>query len=198
METRFAAVMNRRRVLGSTLGATAVVAMPFALQGKVILQRGIVGGGLAQFELSEAQFSFFASRFEFEEENREVIVGSVLWVDVPSGFSFVSTSITSYGTPEDTTLAGEVRRILGMMQVNEGETYPFSLEVADAEGPGSGQDYVILTVGDGAILGGDATPAAGYGFSYAAAGPVTVGDIQEVNSDINSAMGTEIAATPTA
>jgi hypothetical protein len=198
MRTSNMSTVSRRVALGATLAAAAVAALPLESRAKVIFQRGMIGGGLATFQLSEAQFSVFASRFIFQEERREVVVGNVLWVDAPSGFTFASTEIADYLVLDDPEIEGEARRILGTVSVNAGETYPFSLDVVDNGVPGSGADSVVLTVGDGAIMPNGAPAASGLGFSYGAAGPITVGDVQDVDFDIDSEQGTEVVATPTA
>jgi hypothetical protein len=198
MRTPTVPSINRRVAIGATLAAATAVALPLQTRAKVIFQRGMIGGGLAKFQLSEAQFSVFASRFIFQEEQREVVVGSVLWVDAPSSFTFASTEIADYLVLDDPAITGEARRILGTMSVNGGATYPFSLDVVDAGDPGSGADSVVLTVGDGAIVPEGAPAAEGLGFSYGAAGPITVGDVQDVDFDIDSDEGTESLATPTA
>ena len=175
--------VDRRMAIGGALAGAVGLALPMRQRG--ILQRGIVGGGLVQVEEGEAQFSFFASRLIFEEENQEVIVGSVLWVDTPLGFTMRSTAITAYIVPEEQPDQGETRQIVGLMSVNGEGEYPFELVVTDVDLPGTGLDTVNLMVGDGARTAENATPVVGLGFSYAVAGPVVVGDIQELDIDID-------------
>jgi hypothetical protein len=190
-------MISRRLAVGTTLAAAAGLAWQGEARARAITQRGIAGGGLAQFELSEAQFSLFASRLTLTEENEEVIVGSVIWLDPPSGFTFASTRITGYRDLEIPDAEGEARRIEGMMSVNDGDEYPFVLDVFAVGLPGSGLDSVVLTVGDGADTDAATPPAAGFGFSYAAAGPIVTGDVQILELDVET--GPVVApATPTA
>jgi hypothetical protein len=176
------AVDRRAAIAGALTGATALSLPRGVSAGRVVVQRGMVGGGLVEFEKGEAHFSFFASRL-IEEDNQEVIVGSVIWVDATVGLTMTSTAVTAYIVPEAQPDQGVTRRIVGTMSVNEDE-YPFQLVVTDVDLPGTGLDTVDLTVGDAVNAGELATPAAGSGFSYVAAGPVVSGDIQEVDIDI--------------
>ncbi|MBW3634681.1 MAG: hypothetical protein KY456_16810 [Chloroflexi bacterium] len=179
------AVDRRAAVAGALAGATAL-ALPLPVSGgRVVVQRGMIGGGLVESGESEAHFSLFASRLSVEGENQEVVVGSVLWVDVSTGLTMSSTSITGYSVPEVQPDQGESREIVGIMSVNGEGEYPFELEVIDADLPGSGLDSVSLTVGDRARAGASATPASGFGFNYSAEGTVVSGDIQEVHLDID-------------
>ena len=177
-------VDRRAAVAGALAGVTALALPHHVSGGRVVVQRGMVGGGLVEFGESAAHFSFFASRLSFEGENQEVVAGSVLWVDESTGLTMSSTSITGYIVPEIQPDQGVSRQILGVMSVNGEGEYPFELEVIDVDMPGSGLDSVVLTVGDGARAGGSATPASGLGFTYEAAGSVVSGDIQEVHLDI--------------
>jgi hypothetical protein len=189
--------VNRRLVVGAGVAAAAGLAWPLQTQAIGIIQRGIGGGGLAQFELSDAQFSFFASRLIFDETTT-LIVGGVSWVDATSGFTFATTELTAYEVLEVPPEQGEARRLIGTMSVNGAEEYPFSLDVFDVGLPGSGTDSVVLTVGDGALLGLGEEAASGHGFSYGAAGPVVVGDIQDIVFEVDTEQAVELAATPTA
>jgi hypothetical protein len=125
----------------------------------------------------------------FTPENVEVVVGSVLWVDATAGMTMTSATITDYFPPETQPEQGISRQIIGTMRVNGEEEFPFDLLVVDLDMPGSGQDSVILTVGDDARTGVNATPASGYGFTYRATGPVVSGDIQELHLDIDPQEG---------
>jgi hypothetical protein len=158
----------------------------------------MTGGGLANFELSDASFSLAVTRLTFEDENRELVVGSVLWVDPTAGLTLASTHIDSYQDLELPTTQGEGRRIRGLMSVNGGDEYLFQLDVTDAGPPGSAQDTVNLRVGASAGSEDIATPDAASGFTYAAAGQVTVGDIQDIDFDIDTDTAYPIPATPSA
>lgn len=179
--------MNRRMAIGGAMAGAVGLAMPNRQKG--VIQRGIVGGGLVPFEESEANFSFFASRLIFAEEDREVIVGSVVWVDAPIGLTMTSTAITAYIVPEEQPDQGVIRQIVGTMSVNGEGEYPFELVVTDLDMPGTGLDTVNLTVGDAVQTDDIATPGADSGFSYISAGPVVSGDIQELNFELDEVIG---------
>jgi hypothetical protein len=182
--------MDRRMAIGGALIGAVGLALPDRQgSGRVVIQRGIVGGGRAEFGEGGANFSIFASRLNFEWETQEVIVGSVLWVDVSTGSVLHSTSVTDYIVPQDQPAQGVSRQIVGIMNVDGEGDYPFELDVIDAQVFASGQDSVSLKVGDAVRRSGDTTPAAGAGFSYIAAGPVAAGDIQELDIDINTETG---------
>lgn len=190
------ALVNRRFAIGSMAAAAAGLAWQRQVLARAITQRGMIGGGLAKFHLSEAQFSLVASRFSFDDGSPDVVVGDIVWVDAASGFTFTSTEITEYLNLESPSANAEVRRILGSMQVNDGAVYPFSMTVTDGGLPGSGLDSVSLTVGDGATLPNQTATATGTGFSYAGEGPITVGDVHDVDFDINPGAGSGATATP--
>ena len=157
----------------------------------------MIGGGLAQFELSQANFSLVASRFTFPDENKQVVVGEILGVDTSSSFTFASTTITNYDViegPEE----GEHRRIRGTMSLNGGQEYPFRLDVIDDGAPGSGLDTISLIVGDGAEDAAAGTAVSSYGFSYAGSGPIVSGDVHDVDFDIDPNSPDATPATPVA
>ncbi len=189
--------IDRRIILGA-LGAAAVgLALPREASARAIKIRGMTGGGLANFESSDANFSLAVTRMTFEDEQRELIVGSVIWVDATAGVTLASTRIDSYADLQLSSNQGEGRRIRGQMSVNSAEEYPFQLDVVDAGLPGSGTDTVNLMVGANAGSEDAATPDASEGFVYAAAGAVTVGDIQDVDFSLDTDSGYPIPATPT-
>jgi hypothetical protein len=180
-------VINRRMAIGGALVGAAGLALPHR-QGRPVIQRGMVGGGLAQFEQGEANFSVFASRLIFAEDE-VVVLGSVLWVDETVGLALRSTAITEYIVPEVQPEQGQSRHILGMMSVNDEGEYPFELELIDADLPGTGVDMAILTVGEGARTGQNATPVSDPGFSYTANGTVVTGDIQLIGIEVDPETG---------
>jgi hypothetical protein len=190
--------MDRRSAVAGLLAGATVLALPQrASAGRVVVQRGIVGGGFAQFELSDANFSLFASRLIFDEGNLEVVAGRVLWVDAPAGLTMTSTEVTGYRPLEIPPDQGQAREIFGKMSVNDEGEYPFYAVVVDAGSPGSGLDTVTLRVGDGAQTVESATPVAGLGFTYAAAGPIIIGDVQLIDLEIDAEAGVGQLATPT-
>ena len=140
-------VIDRRMAIGGALAGAAGLAVPNR-QSRIVTQRGMVGGGLVQFEQGEANFSVFASRLIFSEDE-VVVLGSVLWVDATVGLTLRSTAITDYIVPEVQPEQGQSRLILGMMSVNDEGEYPFELELIDADLPGTGVDMVDADRGGG-------------------------------------------------
>jgi hypothetical protein len=200
MATNINRTFNRRLAVGATLAMAATLAADIETLGvesvgRAIIQRGIVGGGRAKFELSEANFSVFASRLILPDGQPEIVVGSIHWADAPSAFTFVSTAISDYIVLDLPPEQGQGRRIEGRMSVNGTADYPFALEVFDVGPPGSGVDTVNLVVGDGAQIGAATPPAGGYGFSYSAAGAIVAGDVQAVDFEIAEG-ATGVSATP--
>ena len=181
-------VIDRRMAIGGALAGAAGLALPLR-QARPVTQRGIVGGGLAEFAYSEANFSFIAMRMEFPGDEPDVVVGSVIWVDDAAGVTLRSTSVTEYIVPSIQPEHGVSRNIIGTMSVNDEDEYPFELEVIDAELPGTKGDLANLKVGDGARTSENATPASGLGYSYEADGTVATGDIQELDVKIDLATG---------
>lgn len=191
------ALVNRRFAVGSMAAAAAGLAWQRQVLARAITQRGIIGGGLATFELSEAQFSVVASRFSFDDGSPDIVVGSIVWVDASSGLTFTSDTIADYQVLESPAPDTEVRRILGSMRASDDTVYPFAMTVTDGGLPGSGLDKVSLTVGDGAALPHGTATATGTGFSYAGEGPITAGDVHDVDFDLNPGEEAAASATPT-
>jgi hypothetical protein len=187
MMTSGLGVINRRMAIGGALAAAAGFALPNR-QGRPVIQRGMVGGGLAQFDQGEANFSVFASRMIFAEDE-VVVLGSVLWVDETVALTLRSTAITEYIVPEVQPEQGQSRHILGTMSVNDEGEYPFELQLIDADLPGTGVDMAILTVREGARTGQNATPVSDPGFSYTANGTVVTGDIQLIGVEVDPETG---------
>jgi hypothetical protein len=185
-------LVDRRMAIGGALVGAVGLAVP-SRQSRIVTQRGMVGGGLVQFEQGEANFSLFVSRLIFSGGDPEVVVGSIIWVDDARQLSLRSTAITEYIVPEVEPEKGVLRRIFGTMRDDTTQDeYPFELEIVDVDLPGTGKekDTVVLKVGDGARTGETATPASGIGFSYSADGTVATGDIQELDFEIDLETGT--------
>jgi hypothetical protein len=183
--------INRRLAIGGTLAAAAALAGTDTVRARAISQRGMVGGGLAQFEQGEANFSVLATRLTFPDDREEVVFGSVRWIDAASDLNLVSTQITDYGPLEVEADQGEARQIVGRMTVNGADEVPFALNVFDVGNPGEGLDSVALTVGDAVDSAIATPPADGFGFSYASAGPIVTGDVQLVELEIETIPATE-------
>jgi hypothetical protein len=176
--------VSRRFALGALATGAAGLTMPRIMQARPITQRGMVGGGLAKFDGGEAHFSIFASRVSFPDEG-DAIVGSILWVDDAAGVSLASTAVTDYEMLDVPADEGQARRIRGTMRVNEGEEYPFLLNVTDAGAPGSDLDTVALIVGASAEAEAGATPVVSEGFTYAVAGAIEIGDVHDVDFELS-------------
>lgn len=187
MTTSGLGVIDRRMAIGGALAGAAGLAVP-RLQSRIVTQRGMVGGGLVRFDQGEANFSVFASRLIFAEDE-VVVLGSVLWVDATVGLTLRSTAITDYIVPEVQPEQGQSRLILGVMSVNDEGESPFELELIDADLPGTGVDRAILTVGEDARTSEDATPTSDMGFSYVASGTVVTGDLQLIGIEVDPTAG---------
>jgi hypothetical protein len=187
MTTSRLGVIDRRMAIGGAFAGAAGLALP-RRQSRSVLQRGMVGGGLAQFDQGEANFSVFASRMIFAEDE-VVVLGSVLWVDETVALTLRSTAITEYIVPEVQPEQGQSRHILGTMSVNDEGEYPFELQLIDADLPGTSLDMAILTVGEGAPTGENATPTSDPGFRYTANGTVVTGDIQLIGIEVDPETG---------
>src|SRR5918993_954284 len=146
MATLGSEIIDRRMAIGGALVGAAGLALPHR-QTRSVNQRGMVGGGLAQFDQGEANFSVFASRMIFAEDE-VVVLGSVLWVDETVALTLRSTAITEYIVPEVQPEQGQSRHILGTMSVNDEGEYPFELQLIDAGLRGTSLDMAILTVGE--------------------------------------------------
>lgn len=187
MTTSGLEVIDRRMAIGGALAGAAGLAVP-RLQSRIVTQRGMVGGGLVRFDQGEANFSVFASRLIFAEDE-VVVLGSVLWVDATVGLTLRSTAITDYIVPEVQPEQGQSRLILGVMIVNDEGESPFELELIDVDLPGTGVDRAILTVGQDARTSEDATPTSDMGFSYVAHGTVVTGDLQLIGIEVDPTAG---------
>ena len=187
MTTSGLEVIDRRMAIGGALAGAAGLAVP-RLQSRIVTQRGMVGGGLVRFDQGEANFSVFASRLIFAEDE-VVVLGSVLWVDATVGLTLRSTEITDYIVPEVQQEQGQSRLILGVMSVNDEGESPFELELIDVDLPGTGVDRAILIVGQDARTSEDATPTSDMGFSYVASGTVVTGDLQLIGIEVDPTAG---------
>jgi hypothetical protein len=187
MTTSRLGLIDRRMAIGGALAGVAGLALP-RRQSRIVTQRGIVGGGVVQFEQGEASFSLFVSRLIFAEDE-VVVVGSVLWTDETHELTLRSTVITAYVVPEVQPEQGALRRVFGTMRDDAGGEYPFELELTDVDLPGSGADTVVLKVGNGARTSDTATPVSELGFTYMASGTLATGDIQLIGIEVDPAAG---------
>jgi hypothetical protein len=182
---------NRRTAVGASFAVAAGLAIQIPTRGRVLTQRGMIGGGVVQVGQGAAGFSLYATRFEVVDEDRQVVTGSIIWSDPTLGITLESTEVSVYEAVAEG--AGATRRIEGRMSLGGEESYPFVMVVADVGDPNSGQDTISFGVGDGVTVTGNATPVAGLGFSYAATGAIVAGDVQDVDLELDFEAGT---ATP--
>ena len=179
--------VSRRRAV--TLGGAAALAGLAIQSNKEALASvrtggGVAGGGWMNFGPSEAQFSVFGSRFEDEEANEPVIVGSLIWVDA-AGFSLASTLVADYGPDPDDENA---RYMTGLVQNSEtGNVHNFWLRLTDGGVPGEGLDMIELLVGGEVDEATPVPPVDELSAMVNIASPITVGDIQLLTFDFDAA-----------
>ncbi|MCC2629791.1 MAG: hypothetical protein K0S14_3441, partial [Thermomicrobiales bacterium] len=85
MEARPRFSLARRRVLGASIGALALATIGSRdVSARLILLRGMSGGGLAQLEGSEeprlANFGLFASSMQLPE-GTSLVLGAMQWLE---------------------------------------------------------------------------------------------------------------------
>ncbi len=188
MKTLQPRAVDRRLAIGGGLAAATGLAWPRSqAMRRVIIQRGIAGGGVVQFDGGAASFSLFASSLEFEEgeggEAAPIFVGTVTWVDETVGETLVCTRVTLYENLNSEQ--GEGRHIEGLMRASDGGEYPFVMDVVNLGPPGTETDTVTLRVGASAATAGEATPGAESGFTYFAQGTIVSGDVQDIDLAID-------------
>ena len=176
----------RRGVLAAGIGALALtVPTPQDVAARVILQRGMSGGGLAQLEGSEeprlANFGLFASSVQLPE-GTTLVLGAIQWSEAGTDLQMESIDVTQCIPSSDRASTAEVR---GRMQVNGEGDYPFVIWATDGGRPGSALDRIEIQVNTPAALDGAQTRASDNTFVYAAAGNIVAGDFQWVIADIN-------------
>ena len=181
-------VVDRRMAIGAGIAAATGLAWPrHQAMRRVIIQRGIAGGGVVQYDGGAASFSLFASSLAFEEGEtggaERVFVGTVTWADETVGETLVCTRVTNYENLNSEV--GEARRIEGLMRAGDGGDYPFVMDVLNLDAPGAGTDTVTLMVGASAAFGEAATPVAETEFNYFAQGTIVSGDVQDIDLAID-------------
>lgn len=171
------------------MGVTAIAAALFAprhVNARMVLQRGVTGGGLAKIDRAMepglANFSIFASVVQFPEGGT-AFVGRVHWVEAGTGLTLESTEITECAGFGDHPGG---RRVTGQMSVNGQGNYPFIVRTLDDGPPGSGRDTIELEV-NGAQVGdevpADVTLTTG---TYAASARLVAGDFQLLTYDMDT------------
>ncbi len=185
MEAHFRRSLARRGVLAAGIGALALaVPRPPDVSARVILQRGMSGGGLAQLEGTEeprlANFGIFASSVQLPE-GTTLVLGAIQWSEAGTDLQMQSLEVTQCIPSSDRASAAEVR---GRMQVNGAGDYPFVIWATDGGRPGSALDRIEIEVNTPAALDGAQTPPSDDTFVYEAAGNLVAGDVQWVIADI--------------
>jgi len=177
--------LARRQVLAAGLGAMAVATIGSReVSARVILQRGMSGGGLAQLEGSDeprlANFGLFASSLQLPD-GTPLVLGAIQWLEAGTDLQLQSIKVTQCIPSNDRASAAEVR---GRMQVNGEGDYPFVIWATDGGRPGSALDRIEIQVNTPAAREGAQGEANEDTFLYEAAGNLVAGDFQWVIADI--------------
>jgi hypothetical protein len=184
MNGQFHALLPRRQMLAASAGALALV-VPKAqgVSTRIILQRGMSGGGMAQLEGGEeprlANFGLFASSLQLPD-GTTLVLGGIQWIEAGTDFQLESSEVTQCIPIADRADGAEVR---GRMQVNGEGDYPFVIRAIDAGRPGSALDRIEIEVNTPAARDG-AAPGSDDTFTYEAAGNLVAGDVQWIINDI--------------
>src|SRR5215211_7323780 len=105
--------LARRRVLAAGLGAMAFATIGSRdVSARLILQRGMSGGGLAQLEGSDeprlANFGLFASSVQLPE-GTPLVLGAIQWLEAGTDLQLQSIEVTQCIPSNDRASAAEVR-----------------------------------------------------------------------------------------
>ncbi len=184
MNGHFQSLLPRRQMFAAGAGALALV-VPKA-QGvatRIILQRGMSGGGMAQLEGGDepllANFGLFASSLQLPD-GTTLVLGGIQWIEAGTDFQLQSSEVNQCIPLADRADGAEVR---GRMQVNGEGDYPFVIRAFDAGRPGSALDRIEIEVNTPTALEG-ADPGSDETFTYEAAGNLVAGDFQWIINDI--------------
>jgi hypothetical protein len=187
MNSEYRATYPRRKAVAAGIAATiATVLGVRGVDARLVLMRGVTGGGLAKIdnvaEPGLANLSIFASAIQMPE-GESVFVGQVHWIEAGTGLTLESTEISEC-IPFGDHPGG--RRVSGRMTVNGLGDYPFVMRTLDDGAPGVGRDTIELEV-NGATVG-DQIPTEvtlGEG-TYAASARLVAGDFQLLNFDMGT------------
>lgn len=183
-QSRFS--LPRRRVLAAGLGAMAL-AVPSARQAsaRVIMQRGMSGGGLAQLDGSDdprlANFGLFASAVQLPD-GTSLVLGRVQWLEAGTDLQLQSTVVTQCIPIPGRSDGAEVR---GRIQVNGEGDYPFVARAIDLGQPGSALDRIEIEVNTEAAREGADAPS-DEDYEYVVGGNLVAGDLQWIVADIET------------
>jgi hypothetical protein len=185
MDARPRFSLARRRVVAGGLGAIALATLGSReVSARVILQRGMSGGGLAQLEGSDeprlANFGLFASSLQLPD-GTPLVLGAIQWLEAGTDLQLQSIEVTQCIPSNDRASAAEVR---GRMQVNGEGDYPFVVWATDGGRPGSALDRIEIQVNTPAAQEGAQGEPSDDPFLYEAAGNLVAGDFQWVIADI--------------
>src|SRR5918998_1409212 len=163
--------LARRRVLAAGIGAMALATIGARdASARVILLRGMSGGGLAQLEGSEeprlANFGLFASSMQLPE-GTPLVLGAMQWLEAGTHLQLQSIEITQCIPSNDRASAAEVR---GRLRVNGEGDYPFVVWATDGGRPGSALDRIEIQVNTVAAREGAQGEPSDDTFLYEAAG----------------------------
>lgn len=183
-QSRFS--VGRRSVLAAGLGALALATPVAAKQvtARLILQRGMSGGGLAQLESGAeprlANFGLFASAVQLPE-GTTLVLGAIQWLEAGTDLQLQSIEVVQCIPIPNRSDGAEVR---GRMQVNGEGNYPFVIRAYDGGRPGSSLDRIEIEVNTEAAREGALGEASDEAFTYEAAGNLVAGDLQWIIADI--------------
>lgn len=184
----FGAAVGRRGVLAAGVVA-ALSAAPAAAQvsGRMILQRGMSGGGLAQLEGGDdprlANFGLFASAVQLPE-GTTLVLGAIQWLEAGTDLQLESIEVVRC-VPIPNRSDGA--QISGRMRVNGEGDYPFVIRAYDGGRPGSALDRIEVEVNTDAARDLAASDVSDDGFRYEAIGTLVAGDLQWIIADIDTA-----------
>jgi len=177
-------IVPRRKVVAAGLAALALGVVPARhADARIMLLRGMTGGGLAQFQGEEprlANLSLFASVL-LTPNGSPIVVGSLRWIEAGTGLRLQSTEVTVCRPMQERPDGAEIR---GRVTVDGEGSYPFLLHAVDTGAPGSALDTLRLDV-NGPDARQDADPAEGSDpdFSYEAQATLVGGDFQWIIVD---------------
>ena len=185
MNEPFSSLLPRRQMLAAGAGAlTLFVPKAQGVATRIILQRGMSGGGLAQLEGGEeprlANFGLFASSLLLPD-GTTLVLGGIQWIEAGTDFQLQSSLVTQCIPLADRADGADIR---GRMQVNGEGDYPFVIRAIDAGRPGSALDRIEIEVNTPTAREGATGAASDDGFTYEAAGNLVAGDFQWIINDI--------------
>ena len=187
MDARRRFAVDRRKIVAAGVGALAL-ALPQVRDAaaRVILLRGMSGGGLAQLDGSDeprlVNFGLFASSMQLPD-GETLVLGTIQWLEAGTDFELQSIEVTQCIPIPNRSDGAEVR---GRMRVNGAGDYPFVIRAIDGGRPGSALDRVEVEVNTAAAREGASGKASDDTFTYQAAGNLIAGDVQWVIADIES------------